>query len=55
MAGFEVSYAQAIPSVDTDYFLLPADQEIELSAPSPAPCLPAQCHASHHDDNGLIL
>jgi hypothetical protein len=33
--------------------LLPVDQDVELSAPSPAPCLPADCHASQHDDNGL--
>jgi hypothetical protein len=35
--------------------LLPADQDVELSAPSPALCLPANCHASHHDNNGLKL
>ena len=29
-AGFTVSYAQAIPSVIV-YFLLPADQDVELS------------------------
>jgi hypothetical protein len=32
---------------------LPADPEVELSDISPAPCLPACCHASHHDDNEL--
>ena len=52
--GFEVSYAQATPSVTHNLFLLPADQDVELSAP-PAPCLPARCHASHHGDNGLNL
>ena len=31
------------------------DQDVELSAPSPAPCLLACCHASHHDENGLNL
>ncbi|CAO2583435.1 hypothetical protein LEMLEM_LOCUS2742 [Lemmus lemmus] len=35
--------------------LLPADQDVELSAPSPVPGLPAGRHASHHDDNGLNL
>ena len=35
-AGFEVSYAQAMPSV-ANSFLLPVEQEVELSAPSPAP------------------
>ena len=37
------------------FLLMPADQDVELSAPSPAPCLPAHCHASCHDDNGLNL
>ena len=49
--GFEVSYTQVTPS-DTVHFLLPVDQDIELLAASPAPCLPAM---SHHDDNGLNL
>ena len=43
-AGFEVLYAQAIPSLAHSLLLLPADQDVELSAPSPAPCLPACCH-----------
>jgi hypothetical protein len=30
------------------------DLDVELSA-SPAPCLPAYCHASYHDDNGQNL
>lgn len=34
-------------------FLLPEDQDAELLAPSPAPCLPVHSHASYHDDNGL--
>jgi hypothetical protein len=34
---------------------LPLDQDAELSASPPAPCLPARCHASCHDDNGLNL
>ena len=44
--GFGVSYVQVIASVSV-HFLLPADQDVELSAP----CLPE--HMSHHDDNGL--
>ena len=32
---------------------LPSNQDAELSAPSPALFLPACCHVSHHDDNGL--
>ena len=40
--GFEVSYAQAMPSVTHSLLLLSADQDVELSAPSPAPF--AACH-----------
>ena len=36
--GFEVSYAQAMPSVTHSLLLLPADQDTELLA-FPAPCL----------------
>ena len=36
-------------------FLLPEDPDVELSAPSPAPCLPAYHHASCHEDNGPSL
>jgi hypothetical protein len=53
--GFEVSYAQAILSVVYSLLLLPSDQDVDLSAPSPAPCLPTCCHASHPDNNGLNL
>ena len=51
--AFDISDAQARTSVVV--FLLPADPDVELSAPSPAPCLPV-CHpVSRHDDNGLNL
>jgi hypothetical protein len=51
--GFEVSNAQAKPSVSL--FLLSADQDVELSATlSPASCLSAYNHASHHDDNNGV-
>ena len=33
---------------------LPSDKDLEFSAP-PAPCLPAHCHTSCHDANGLNL
>jgi hypothetical protein len=33
-------------------FWLPLYQDVELSAPFSAPCLPANYHASCHDDNG---
>ena len=46
-------YAQATPSVYTGSSLLPVHQEVEPSAPSPVPCLPGHCHASHHGDNEL--
>jgi hypothetical protein len=48
--GFEVSYAQAMTTVTHSLLLLPADQDVELSAPSLAPCLPVCCHTSHIDD-----
>jgi hypothetical protein len=51
--GCEVLSAQAMSSVECILLLLPADQDVELSAPSPAPSLPTCCHASHDDDNGL--
>ena len=38
--GFEVPEAQARPSVT----LLLADPDVELTVPSPAPCLPVYCH-----------
>jgi hypothetical protein len=49
--GFGVSNAQARSSVTL--FLLPANPDVELSATSPASCLPACHHASCYDDNGL--
>ena len=51
--AFEVSYAQAMPSVAHSLLLLPVDQDVELSAPFPALCLLGSCHVFHHDDNGL--
>ena len=35
--------------------LLPSAREGELSAPSPAPCLPVCHHAPHHEENRLKL
>jgi len=33
------------PSVEESVlFWMPLDQDVELSAPSPAPCLPGHCH-----------
>ena len=49
-AGFEVSDAQAKSSVAV-LFLLPEDPDVELSATSPAPCLPIY----YHDDDPLNL
>lgn len=41
------------PRVTHSFLLLPADQNVELSAPSVAPGLPVHGHVLHHDDNGL--
>ena len=49
--GFEMSYVQATPSVSI-HSLVPSDHDVELSAPSPAPCLPAAVMFLH-DDNEL--
>ena len=55
-AGFEVSkYAYDASSVAHRLLLLLTDQDIKLSVPSPALCLPASCHGFHYDDNGLNL
>jgi hypothetical protein len=51
--GFEISHIQAMPNVEHSPLLLPLDQDEELSAPSPAPCLCECCHASCHDDDRL--
>jgi hypothetical protein len=48
---FEVSYTQA----SVIFISAVCDLDEELSAPSPAPCLPVYCHVSHHDNNGLNL
>jgi hypothetical protein len=39
--GFEALCVQAVPRVAHNLLLLPLDQDAELSAPSPASCLPA--------------
>jgi hypothetical protein len=51
--GFEVLDAQASPSVSVSSDAL--DLHVELSAPSPAPRLPACHHVPHRDDKGLNL
>lgn len=51
--GFDVSYAQAMPSV-THGSLMPADQDVEHSATFPASHLHA-LHVSRHADNRLNL
>ena len=43
--------AQAPPSTEeTVSSWLPSDQDIELSVPSPASCLPGLCHALCYDN-----
>ena len=50
--GLEVFYAPAMPR--SHFFPWPMDQDVELSAPSPAHvCL--HTTMSHHDDNALNL
>lgn len=49
---FEISYTQAIPSVEHSLLLL-SDEDVELSATSPESCLLACGHVSCQDDNGL--
>ena len=51
--GFEVSDVHARPNVSL--ILLLVEPEVELSATSPAPCLPACHHASLPGNNGLNL
>jgi hypothetical protein len=51
--GFRVSKSHARPSIFP--FLLPVDPDVELSAISPVPCLPAGYHAPCLDENGLNL
>ena len=53
--GFEVSYAQAMPSVAHSLLLLSVDQDVKLSAPSLALCLSECFHISSHDNNGVNL
>ena len=45
--------AQAPPRVAASFLLLSVDLDVELSAPSSAPCLSAYHHVFHHDDNRL--
>jgi hypothetical protein len=45
--ALRVSSTQALPSAEeTVSSWLPSNQDVELSASSPEPCLPAGCHAS---------
>ena len=53
--GLEVSEAQARPRVSLCPPAALTDPDLELSAPSPASCLPMCHHASCHTDNGLNL
>jgi hypothetical protein len=39
--GFEFSCTEVMPSVAGRLLLVPTDQDVELSAPFLAPCLPA--------------
>lgn len=46
--GVEVSKAQS--RLNGSLILLPVDVDVELSATSLVPGLPASCHASYHDN-----
>ena len=48
---FKVSYTQNTLSP----FLLPLDQDVELTAPSPEPLLFAFIHATQHDENRQLM
>jgi hypothetical protein len=52
--GLEVPYTQATLSV-AHSLLLPVDQDLELSAPSQEPCLPAHHLMASQNDSGLEL
>ena len=47
--SISVSYAQAMSTVAHSLLLVPADQDVECSASSPAPCLSGYCRLFHHD------
>ena len=53
LAGMTLRFQMLKPGHSVSLFLLPVDLDVKLSATSLAPSLPAHCHASHHDDNGL--
>jgi hypothetical protein len=52
-AGFGLSKAQARPM--GFLFLLFRNPDVELSATSPAACLPVSCHVPYNDENGPNL
>ena len=55
LVGGSVSLGQALKAqakCSISLFLLPLDLDVATSL---APCLPARCHASYRDDNGLNL
>jgi hypothetical protein len=59
--GFKVIYICMCVYICTSYtniehsLLMPSYQDVELSAPFLAPCLPEYCYTSHHYDNVLNL
>jgi hypothetical protein len=50
LMGFEF---QMLKPGSVSLFLIPADPDAEISAPSPTACLPECCHVLCHADNGL--
>ena len=52
--GWALRFQNPMPGpVSLSLFLLPVDQDKELSATSPAPCVPAACPVPCQDDYGL--
>lgn len=51
--GWALRFQKSMQGLSLSLFPLPEDQDVELSATSPAKCLPAHCHTPYHDDNGL--
>ena len=53
--GWALVFQKHMPSPESLSLPAPVDPDAELSATSPAPCLPECSHAFHHDNNRLNL
>jgi hypothetical protein len=52
--SLEVRFQKPKPGSEA-IFMMPVDPDVELAATSPAPCLPAHCHAPCTDDKEVNL